>query len=43
MMRLELAGLAGASREALMTEWREVVGHPPPKRKPAPAGADPQS
>ena len=31
MMRLELAGLAGASREALMTEWREVVGHPPPK------------
>ena len=30
-MRLELAGLAGASREALMTEWREVVGHPPPK------------
>ena len=23
--------LAGASREALMAEWREVVGRPPPK------------
>ena len=30
-MRLDLDGLAGASREALMTEWREVVGRPPPK------------
>ena len=31
MMRLDLDGLADASREALMSEWREVVGHPPPK------------
>ena len=30
-MRLDLDGLAAASREALMFEWREVVGHPPPK------------
>ena len=30
-MRLDLDGLAPASREALMTEWREVVGRPPPK------------
>jgi len=27
-MRLDLDGLAGASREALMSEWREVVGRP---------------
>ena len=35
-MRLDLDGLADASREALMFEWREVVGRPPPKhlRKP---------
>ena len=26
MMRLDLAGLADASRDALMAEWREVVG-----------------
>ncbi len=25
MMRLDLDGLADASREALMSEWREVV------------------
>ena len=31
MMRLDLDGLVGASREALMSEWREVVGRPPPK------------
>ena len=31
MMRLDLDGLANASREALMSEWREVVGRPPPK------------
>ena len=31
MMRLDLDGLAAASREALMAEWREVVGRPPPK------------
>ena len=31
MMRLDLDGLAGASREALMAEWREVVGRPPSK------------
>ena len=31
MMRLDLDGLVGASREALMAEWREVVGRPPPK------------
>ncbi len=30
-MRLDLNGLAAASREALMSEWREVVGRPPPK------------
>ena len=30
-MRLDLDGLAAASREALMAEWREVVGCPPPK------------
>ena len=30
-MRLDLDGLAGASREALVSEWREVVGRPPPK------------
>ena len=30
-MRLDLNGLAGASREALMSEWREIVGRPPPK------------
>ena len=30
-MRLELDGLAAASREALRAEWREVVGRPPPK------------
>ena len=32
MMRLDLDGLEAASREALMSEWREVVGRPPPKR-----------
>ena len=31
MMRLDLYGLADASREALMSEWRDVVGRPPPK------------
>jgi len=31
MIRLDLDGLAAASREALMSEWREVVGRPPPK------------
>ena len=31
MMRLDLDGLGDASREALMSEWREVVGRPPPK------------
>ena len=30
-MRLDLDGLAAASRAALMAEWREVVGRPPPK------------
>ena len=30
-MRLNLDGLAAASREALIAEWREVVGRPPPK------------
>ena len=30
-MRLDLDGLAAATREALMSEWREVVGRPPPK------------
>ena len=32
MMRLGLDGLGDASREALMSEWRDVVGRPPPKR-----------
>ena len=31
MMRLDLDGLEAASREALMSEWREVVWCPPPK------------
>ena len=31
MIRLDLDGLAAASREALVSEWREVVGRPPPK------------
>ena len=31
MMRLDLDGLADASREALISEWREVVDRPPPK------------
>ena len=31
MMRLDLDGLAAASRDALMSEWREVAGRPPPK------------
>jgi len=30
MMRLDLDGLEAASREALMSEWREAVGRPPP-------------
>ena len=30
-MRLDMDGLAAASREALMAEWREVVGRSPPK------------
>ena len=30
-MRLDLDELASVSREALMAEWREVVGRPPPK------------
>ena len=30
-MRLDLDGLAVASREALMSVWREVFGRPPPK------------
>ena len=30
-MRLDLDGLAAASREALMAEWREVVGRHLPK------------
>ena len=30
-MRLDLEGLTAASREALMAEWREVIGRPPPK------------
>ena len=30
-MRLDLDGLAAASRKALTSEWREVVGRPPPK------------
>ena len=32
MMRLGLDGLADASREALMAEWRGVVSRPPPKQ-----------
>ena len=30
-MRRDLDGLAAASREALIAEWRAVVGRPPPK------------
>ena len=30
-MRLGLDELAAASREALIAEWRELVGRPPPK------------
>lgn len=30
-MRLDLGGLEAASREALMSEWRAVVGRPPRK------------
>ena len=30
-MRLDLDSLEAASREALMSEWRQVVGLPPPK------------
>jgi len=30
-MRLDLDSLAAAAREALMSEWREVVCRPPPK------------
>jgi len=30
-MRLDLDGLGAASREALLSEWRAVVGQPPPK------------
>ena len=30
-MRLDLDRLAAASREALVSEWHEVVGRPPPK------------
>ena len=30
-MRLDLDGLGDASREELMSEWREVMGRPPPK------------
>ena len=30
-MRLDLDVSADASREALMAEWRKVVGRPPPK------------
>jgi hypothetical protein len=30
-MRLDLDSLEDASREALMSEWREVMGRPPPK------------
>ena len=32
-MRLDLDGLAAASREALISEWRELVGRPPPKHE----------
>ena len=35
-MRLDLDGLAAASRDALMSEWREVVGRPPPKHSSKP-------
>ena len=35
-MRLDLDGLAAASRDALMSEWREVVGRPPPKHSSTP-------
>ena len=31
-MRLDLDGLANTPREALMEEWREVAGRPPPKQ-----------
>ena len=31
MTRFDLGGLGAASREALMAEWRKVVGRPPPK------------
>ena len=31
MMRFDLDGLEAISREVLMSEWREVVGRPPPK------------
>jgi|TARA_B100001093_G_scaffold14088_1_gene12986 hypothetical protein len=31
MMRLDLDGLESASREALMSEWRQLVVRPPPK------------
>ena len=40
MMRLDLAGLADASREALMSEWREVVGPLPKTLKQAPDDTD---
>ena len=30
-MRLDLDGLESASREALMSEWRQLVVRPPPK------------
>ena len=30
-MRLDLDGLAAASREALVSEWHKVMGRPPPK------------
>ena len=30
-MRLDLDELAAASREALVSEWRKVIGRPPPK------------
>ena len=35
-MRLDLDGLAAASREALMAEWREVIGRLPPKHSSKP-------
>ena len=31
MVRLDLDGLESASREALMSEWRQLVVRPPPK------------